>query len=190
MNDFAHGRESVDDPCFPAGSPPRRSFLVWLAALIAGVAGLLAGLPLLSLLWAGKKGGDWVTLGPIDSFRIGDTRLVTPEHLSRTARRPREAEGSFFLRRDEAGPDGAPRFLVLANYCTHAGCAVAWEPQQDQFHCPCHGGLFHADGTRASGRPRRGMFHIAWRARQEQLEIRPVDFAALEASLSDPSRSA
>ncbi len=75
MNDFAHGRESVDDPCFPAGSPPRRSFLVWLVGLIAGVAGLLAGMPLVSLLWAGKKGGDWVTLGPIDSFRIGDTRF-------------------------------------------------------------------------------------------------------------------
>jgi menaquinol-cytochrome c reductase iron-sulfur subunit len=43
------------------------------------------------------------------------------------------------------GADG--KAVALSNICTHLGCPVAWTPGSSTFNCPCHGSVFHADGT-------------------------------------------
>ena len=50
------------------------------------------------------------------------------------------------------------QFLIFAMNCAHLGCPVSWFPQSGLFMCPCHGGAYYADGSRASGPPERGMF--------------------------------
>ena len=42
---------------------------------------------------------------------------------------------------------------VFSAVCTHLGCIVQWQKGQDQFLCPCHGGLFSKDGAVISGPP-------------------------------------
>ncbi len=37
--------------------------------------------------------------------------------------------------------------------CTHAGCAVTWQPEAKAFHCPCHGGRYDARGDVIAGPP-------------------------------------
>ncbi len=37
--------------------------------------------------------------------------------------------------------------------CTHLGCIVQWQKGQDQFLCPCHGGLFSVAGAVLAGPP-------------------------------------
>ncbi len=37
--------------------------------------------------------------------------------------------------------------------CTHQGCEVRFEPRDRRYHCPCHGGLYDADGRVLSGPP-------------------------------------
>jgi len=37
--------------------------------------------------------------------------------------------------------------------------------------CPCHGGVYYADGSRASGPPERGLFTYDSRITSGQLEI-------------------
>lgn len=37
--------------------------------------------------------------------------------------------------------------------CTHAGCNVEWRPRDQKFFCPCHGGIFDAQGERLAGPP-------------------------------------
>ena len=44
-------------------------------------------------------------------------------------------------------------FLALSSTCPHLGCRVFWEPQNDRFFCPCHNGVFAADGSPRSGPP-------------------------------------
>ncbi len=46
-------------------------------------------------------------------------------------------EGKFFLLHP---PEG-----IIAAYrkCTHLGCTVPYAPAENQFHCPCHGSLYH-----------------------------------------------
>ena len=37
--------------------------------------------------------------------------------------------------------------------CTHQGCEVRWQPADRRYHCPCHGGVFDADGRPIAGPP-------------------------------------
>jgi Rieske Fe-S protein len=38
--------------------------------------------------------------------------------------------------------------------------------------CPCHGGAYYADGSRASGPPERGLFEYPYKIEAGQLLIR------------------
>ena len=40
---------------------------------------------------------------------------------------------------------------------------MRWFPQSGLFMCPCHGGVYYSDGSRASGPPERGLFEYATR---------------------------
>lgn len=51
------------------------------------------------------------------------------------------------------GPDES--FQALSLRCTHAGCNVRWNASDEQFHCPCHGGVFDRHGAVVDGPPRR-----------------------------------
>jgi menaquinol-cytochrome c reductase iron-sulfur subunit len=44
-------------------------------------------------------------------------------------------------------------FDVFVINCTHLGCPVNWVSGGRIFLCPCHGGVFYADGTVAAGPP-------------------------------------
>ncbi|PTX59922.1 menaquinol-cytochrome c reductase iron-sulfur subunit [Melghirimyces profundicolus] len=45
--------------------------------------------------------------------------------------------------------------LALSPICKHLGCTVKWEGGgfQNQFYCPCHGGLYTKDGINVPGTP-------------------------------------
>jgi Rieske Fe-S protein len=45
--------------------------------------------------------------------------------------------------------------LALLATCTHMGCIVNWDEEHEQFHCPCHGGLFDEYGQPAKESPMR-----------------------------------
>jgi hypothetical protein len=47
---------------------------------------------------------------------------------------------------------------VFAINCAHLNCPVRWFAQSKLFMCPCHGGAYYEDGSRASGPPERGLF--------------------------------
>jgi Rieske Fe-S protein len=66
----------------------------------------------------------------------------------------------------------AERFQVFAINCAHLGCPVRWFPQSGLFMCPCHGGAYYADGSRASGPPERGLFEYGYRIERQELWIK------------------
>ncbi|MFQ6671772.1 MAG: ubiquinol-cytochrome c reductase iron-sulfur subunit [Candidatus Tectimicrobiota bacterium] len=43
-------------------------------------------------------------------------------------------------------------FRAFSSICPHLGCRVSWKQSYNQFHCPCHGGVFRTDGV-AIARP-------------------------------------
>ena len=55
-------------------------------------------------------------------------------------------------------------------WCTHYGCEVAWSAAQSRYLCPCHEGVFDADGRVVSGPPPRPL---------QRLEVRLTESAVV-----------
>jgi Rieske Fe-S protein len=56
----------------------------------------------------------------------------------------------ILVRRGESG------FQAFSSTCPHLGCRVHWMPQDQSFFCPCHRGVFDANGVAVSGPPADG----------------------------------
>lgn len=54
--------------------------------------------------------------------------------------------------------DGTPKAFYLA--CTHFGCIVKWRPEERDWYCPCHAGIFAPDGTVVAGPPPRPLVEL------------------------------
>jgi len=61
-----------------------------------------------------------------------------------------------------AGLSGEPTYLIvqadntldnrgIVDNCTHLGCTFPWNPNDQQFQCPCHGSLYAPDGSVVRG---------------------------------------
>jgi Rieske Fe-S protein len=48
---------------------------------------------------------------------------------------------------------GASQVTALSSTCTHLGCRVSWNADDQTLKCPCHGGVFDRDGAVKSGPP-------------------------------------
>jgi menaquinol-cytochrome c reductase iron-sulfur subunit len=53
--------------------------------------------------------------------------------------------------------DGDKSVHALSATCTHLGCQVRWDTATKKFRCPCHGGVFDAQGNVVSGPPPRAL---------------------------------
>jgi menaquinol-cytochrome c reductase iron-sulfur subunit len=95
--------------------------------------------------------------------------------------------------RDEHETDEtkAHTFLVLAVNCAHLGCPVGWFPESGLFMCPCHGGVYYANGERASGPPPRGLYPCVYRVTRvrglDLLEIQAPHYPTLQDTLQHPA---
>src|SRR5579872_2105314 len=51
-------------------------------------------------------------------------------------------------------------FYALSAVCTHLGCLSVWKPETGVIACPCHGSVFHRDGTNVSGPAPRALARL------------------------------
>jgi menaquinol-cytochrome c reductase iron-sulfur subunit len=160
----------------------RRGFLMRLGLLINGGIAALLTVPVLGYILSplrGKTGqgyNAWVSLGPLDRFPEGQTRLATFRNPFVRPWDGQTADIPCWVRR-LAGHT----FQVFAINCAHLGCPVRWFPQSGLFMCPCHGGAYYADGSRASGPPERGLFEYPYRIEGDQLVVRAGELPTLAA---------
>jgi menaquinol-cytochrome c reductase iron-sulfur subunit len=144
----------------PSSDPTlsRRGFFMKLGILFNAAAGLVVAVPILRYLASSITRGrndylSWVSLGPVGKFPEGETRLATFKNPYEMPTDGTTVDTACWVRR-MAGD----RFQVFAINCAHLGCPVRWFPQSGLFMCPCHGGAYYRDGSRASGPPERGLF--------------------------------
>ncbi len=96
---------------------------------------------------------QWVEIGNVSDFQPGQTKLVTFTNPFTDSWDGATAKVPAYVRCVSAG-----EFTVFAINCAHLGCPVRWFSESQLFMCPCHGGVYYADGSRASGPPERGLF--------------------------------
>jgi Rieske Fe-S protein len=176
--------EHTSDP-MPVEQPPRRrNFFRWATYGLGALASAVVALPFVGyILGAKRRPDDWVDLGPVDDFEAGETRLVTFDNPIRQPWDGMVAHTGVYVRREpEEG-----QFRIFAVNCAHLGCPVEWFPQSGLFMCPCHGGVYHANGERASGPPPRGLFACVWRVKGGKLEVRAPHYPTLQDTESHPA---
>jgi menaquinol-cytochrome c reductase iron-sulfur subunit len=134
----------------------RRRFLSRLSLGLAALAGAVVSLPILSYLLSPlihPARNVWRDLGLVDAFRVGKTVEVTIEEPSPLPWAGETARTAVWVRRSSATD-----FTVFAVNCTHLGCPVNWLEEANLFLCPCHGGVYYADGRVAGGPLPRALF--------------------------------
>ncbi|MBV8114904.1 MAG: Rieske 2Fe-2S domain-containing protein [Silvibacterium sp.] len=148
----------------------RRWMLLKLGVFINAVVGVAVAVPVVRyLLGPVKRKGaynSWISLGSVDQFPMGETRLATYENPDHDPWDGDTAKIPCWVRHVDP-----TTFQVFAINCAHLGCPVRWFPQSGLFMCPCHGGVYYADGSRASGPPERGMFEYKYRIVGNELQI-------------------
>jgi menaquinol-cytochrome c reductase iron-sulfur subunit len=113
----------------------RRNLLLNIGAGLNGVAALLMGVPLLGYVLSSFTRNlpkQWTSLGPLDRFPAGETRLATYRNPASKPWDGDTAEVPCWVRRVDL-----ETFQVFAINCTHLGCPVRWFQESRLFMCPC-----------------------------------------------------
>jgi len=137
----------------------RRGLFLKVGILFNGAVAAALAVPvvrfLLSSVTLGRANAytAWVPLGSVSEFPEGETRLATFRNPFVTPTDGETADTACWVRHGDGD-----QFQVFAVNCAHLGCPVRWFPQSGLFMCPCHGGAYYRDGSRASGPPERGLF--------------------------------
>jgi len=148
----------------------RRGLFMKLGVLLNGVVGIALAVPFVRYLFASatraSRALPWVQLGGVNQFPEGETRLATFRNPIVMPTDGKTADTACWVRRIEG-----EQFQVFAVNCAHLGCPVRWFPQSGLFMCPCHGGAYYRDGSRASGPPERGLFEYPFKVENGVLTI-------------------
>jgi len=154
-----------------------------LGFVFNGIVGVAITVPVIGYLLSPikKKGAynQWISLGSISQFPAGQTRLAEFINPNKRVQDGETAKTPCWVRHVSAD-----KFQVFAINCAHLGCPVRWFPQSELFMCPCHGGVYYADGARASGPPERGLFTYDYKIESGELHID----AGLMPTLADQAR--
>jgi Rieske Fe-S protein len=126
------------------------------AAAFASVAGAALSFALSPLVRRPSAAGaldvgaakdfDAVTTGAAGAVEVVVTRKVEDGYMTRAVHE------RLAVVKDASSPSG---LSALSTTCTHLGCGVAWSAGRKAFLCPCHGGVYGADGRVLAGPPPR-----------------------------------
>ena len=132
----------------------RREFARYLVlgagAFAVGNVGLAAWTQLRSI-----NTGDPRPIIALDEVAVGGTYLFSY---------PEDDDPAVLLRIDDA------QVVAFSQQCTHLGCVVYYQSDEDRWHCPCHEGNFATlTGEVLSGPPTRPLGRIDVEIRDGQM---------------------
>ena len=129
----------------------RRALVVFINGVVAIMAGgLSALLGAFALRPAARDDRRWMRAGALADLtpNVPSPRVIS---LPRQDGWYRErARSTVFV-----VWDGDQTVHAFSATCTHLGCQVRWDADTTRFRCPCHGGVFDAQGNVVEGPPPR-----------------------------------
>ncbi len=139
--------------------PGRRSFLALLLGLGTVVVGALLSVPLFRFVlfpvFKSTTGTKWATIGAISKFASISSPVEEDMNVEQQdGWREIYSQKSVFV---IPWHNSNGNVRVLSAICPHMGCLVHFDKEANQFHCPCHGSIFAADGALVRGPAQRGL---------------------------------
>ena len=149
----------------------RRSFFGTILGIVSSSMGAVLGLSMfryvLYPVYAKESEKQWSSIGAASDFAGGKGPVSKPVSFSmRDGWREMVSTQMVYVNRLSDG-----RLQVLSSICPHMGCSVAWQPSQEKFVCPCHGGQFTADGQHIAGPPPRGLDELRTQVKDGKLQV-------------------
>lgn len=159
----------------------RRRFFELVTPVLIAAIGLIVAIPGVGYVFAplrrrGSSQGVRPGLsdaGPLSDIPIGEWRFQSVEVVHQDGWKKARVRHAIWVRRQNVGDEG---ITVLSSICPHLGCPINWDLDQSQFFCPCHGGIFAADGRQIGGPPPRPMDPLSFEVRAGRLWVRWQDF--------------
>ena len=136
----------------PVSDGRRRALAVFVNTAVAVLGGGLTALLGAFALRPPATGGAgrWVRAGTTDDLKPDEpvARVLAVSRVDGWYRA--RARQTVFL-----VWDGDKNIRAMSATCTHLGCQVQWDAKGKKFRCPCHGGVYAADGKVLEGPPPR-----------------------------------
>jgi Rieske Fe-S protein len=130
----------------------RRALVLFVNAVVAMIGGGLSAI--LGALAFGSR----TSASQARWSRAGTTSDLKPDEPVARVLSVSRVDGWYRARARETVFlvwDGDKTIRAMSATCTHLGCQVRWEAKDKKFRCPCHGGVYAADGTVLAGPPPR-----------------------------------
>lgn len=162
-------QEELHEARSHGASPARRRFLYLMMGGLMSFAGAILAIPIVAGFIApliAAPRGVWRAVGAVDSFAVGNAVEVTFYNPAPLPWAGVSAKNAVWLRRDTK-----TSFSAFTIYCQHLGCGVRWEQSSNLFFCPCHGGVYYANGDVAAGPPPKPLPRFPTRIRGGQVEV-------------------
>ena len=154
-----------------AAAVSRRRFLFLVGGALNVVAATLLAIPVIRYVFSSFRRNvasqSWIPLGSLENFPENQTRLATYRNPYTRPWDGMTANIPCWVRRLTG-----EKFQVFAINCAHLGCPVRWFEESSLLMCPCHGGAYYDDGSRASGPPPRGLYEYEYKIEQGKLWVR------------------
>jgi menaquinol-cytochrome c reductase iron-sulfur subunit len=166
----------------------RRTFMMNVGIALNAVVALAIATPVVGYVLGPvlrkKEYLAWIPVGNVSDFPAGETKLISFQNPFSDPWDGATAKIPAYVRHS-----AADEFTVFAINCAHLGCPVRWFSESQLFMCPCHGGIYYADGSRASGPTERGLFTYPLKVENGKLLINAGQMPTLKnnASLDCPS---
>jgi len=140
-----------------APEPGRRRLLAWLAGLGAAISAAITGGPaflaFLSPAFPRPARSSWVKLGETALLDIGVPIKRDFTETVSDAWVESRVQNTVWLYTDDG-----EAFTAFHGRCPHLGCGYDFDRDKQQFHCPCHHGIFDGkSGAVLGGPPPRGL---------------------------------
>jgi Rieske Fe-S protein len=159
-------------------NPSRRDWLFTAGVAVNVAAGLLLAVPLVGFVFSSfverKDPRSWISLGPLEAFPEQTTRIAMYRNPFTRPWDGQTANIPCWVRHVQGN-----QFQVFAINCTHLGCPVRWFSESGLFMCPCHGGVYYEDGSRAAGPPPRGLFQYDYKLENGELWVKGGEMPTL-----------
>jgi nitrate reductase gamma subunit len=127
----------------------RRGFLAKATGVLTGFVVFVAGIPFIGELVGPiyqEKRREWIKVTDIASLPVDQpTNPTFAMQIVQAYIRETELRKVWVVKHSPTD------VTVFSPICVHLGCHYHWNPQTQQFECPCHGSVYAIDGKVLAG---------------------------------------
>jgi menaquinol-cytochrome c reductase iron-sulfur subunit len=166
---------------FEGETVTRRRLMEGGAMAVGGVATMAFGLPALGFalgpVFRDTVPEKWQDVGPETDFNptsyVPRVMNITPNigEAGKTTVYVRKAKPSDVSPSDRDQHIKPLPYVAISTRCAHLGCPVRYIQASQKFVCPCHGGIYDAQGKVAGGPPVRPLDRFYTRVEKGRVQV-------------------